>query len=183
MWRKFLITAMVLVGALSPAAARNKHPHYLFTLPDGFIGWIQVVFNDPQAAELPWNGDGCDMRIPESGVLRTSSLRVHHFAADEFYYRISDADRKTKLLPVPSGYVLSGDSDGGFGVMDTGGKGKGYSWFIFIGPPEIRARIPLADWGKVVEEYARTHNGSKRVEAPDAYPTPGRMAPPALPAR
>jgi hypothetical protein len=41
--------------------------------------------------------------------------------------------------------------------MDTGGKGHGYSWFVFIGPPQLRAKVPLADWNKVVEEYSKTH--------------------------
>ena len=63
-----------------------------------------------------------------------------------------------------------------FGVMDTGGKGRGYSWFIFIGPLDLRARVPLADWDKVVEEHQRTQQGNVRIEAPDPYPTAGRMS-------
>ncbi len=71
---------------------------------------------------------------------------------------------------------MPGFSHGGFGMMDTDGKGRGYSWFIFIGPPELRAKVPLADWDKVVEDYAKTHGGTKRVEFSGPYPVPGRMS-------
>jgi hypothetical protein len=59
---------------------------------------------------------------------------------------------------------MPSDSHGGFGVMDTGGKGLGYSWFIFIGPPSLRAKVPLADCDKVVEEYSKTHGERTRIE-------------------
>ena len=59
--------------------------------------------------------------------------------------------------------------------MDTGGRGKGSSWFIFIGPPSIRSKVPLADSDKEVEAWRKLH-GNARMSAPDPYPTPGRMS-------
>ena len=110
---------------------------------------------------------------------RTSDLRYHDDRTpDEFYYRSILSNGASELHPVPPEYVLPEEGHGGFGVMDTGGKGLGYSWFLFIGPPEIRAREPLGDWRKVVEEYAKTHRGRKRVEWSGPYPTPGRLKQP-----
>jgi hypothetical protein len=140
------------------------------------VGWIQVVFNDPEALPLALKDDGYVITVPETGVSRTSHIRVHDFRRkDEFYYDSLSPRGAIERLPVPPEFVIPGDSHGGFGVMDTGGKGSGYSWFIFIGPPELRTKVPLADWEKVVEEYRKTHGGKANVRLPNPYPTPGRI--------
>jgi hypothetical protein len=38
-----------------------------------------------------------------------------------------------------------------------------------------RASLPMSA-ASMVEEYGKTHGGRKRIEAPDPYPTPGRMS-------
>jgi uncharacterized protein DUF6843 len=171
------LAAIILFVSIMQQLAWAKSPHYTFILPDRYVGWVQIIFNDPQAFPFPLRKDrGYEIAVPESGITRTSHIRVHDARSkDEFYYRSFPSNGKSELFPVPSGYVMPGESHGGFGVMDTGGKGTGYSWFIFIGPPELRAKVPLADWDRVVEEYSKTHGGSKRVESSDPYPTPGRM--------
>src|SRR5580658_8598227 len=169
--------AIILFVSIASHLALAKSPHYTFILPYKYVGWVQIIFNDPQASPLPLRKDkGYEIEVPESGMARTSHLRVHDFRRkDEFYYRSVLLDRKVGFIPVPSEYVMPGDSHGGFGVMDTGGKGPGYSWFIFIGPRDLRAKVPLADWGKVVEEYSKTHGGRTRIESSEPYPNPGRM--------
>src|SRR5580698_6155320 len=159
----------LLLTVLLPALGRTK-PHYTFILPDGYVGWVQVVFNDPQVSPLPVQKDeGRVIEVPESGISRTSDLRVHDIKAkDEFYYRSIPTNGSAQSRAVPSENVLPGIDHGGFGVADTGGRGLGYSWFVFIGPPEIRARIPLADITKA-PGYGR------KMMAPDVYPTPGRL--------
>ena len=177
MLRKYALLLVIASCAVGLPAKSNRHPHYTFVLPDGYIGWVQIIFNDPQAEHLTWRKNTYEINVPESGVPRTSDIRVEDVRAkDEFYYRVLLPDGNVKLNPVPSDYVLSGFNHGGFGVMDTGGKGRGYSWFIFIGPLDLRARVPLADWDKVVEEHQRTQQGNVRIEAPDPYPTAGRMS-------
>lgn len=170
------VSCAALVAVLAPCGWA-KRPHYTFVLPDGYVGWVQVIFGDPQAPGLPFREDkGYEIDVPESGIARTSDWRVHASKVkDEFYYRSNLPDRPTELRPVPSAFVLPGDSHGGFGVMDTGGKGRGYSWFVFVGPPSVRAEVPKADWDKVVDEYAKAHGGSMRVEWDGKYPQPGRM--------
>jgi hypothetical protein len=166
--------AIILFVSLSSNLGWAKSPHYTFILPDKYVGWVQIVFNDPQALPFPLRKDkGYEIEVEECGIARTSHLRVHDFRRqDEFYYRSVLSGRKVGLTAVPSEFVMPGDSHGGFGVMDTGGKGPGYSWFIFIGPPELRAKEPLADWDKVVEEYSKTHDGRKRIESSDPYAKP-----------
>jgi uncharacterized protein DUF6843 len=170
------LCVLALLFMAHSAYGRAK-PHYTFILPDSYVGWIQVVFSDPQASPLPIRKDGGrQIDVPESGIPRTSDIRVHDFKRkDEFYYRYLSGG-KEGLCPVPSEYVMPGDSHGGFGVMDTAGKGPGYSWFLFIGPPELRAKVPLADWEKVVAAHEKSDERGTRIENPASYPTPGRIS-------
>jgi hypothetical protein len=174
-WKISALFGILMLGLPQSFARHKVLPRYIFVLPDGYIGWIQIIFNDPQAANLPIKNDGVQIEVPESGVIRTSALRVHSdLAEDEFYYASQHSDSNPLLQRIPAGFVFPGINHGGFGVMDTGGKGKGYSWFIFIGPPELRAKIPLADWDKVIEDWRKNH-GNRKIYASDPYPTPGRM--------
>ena len=176
MKNRFLFGLTMLLFLLRPADGRPK-PHYTFVLPDQYVGWIQVVFNDRSALPLPKRKDGgYQIDVPESGLPRTSDVHVNDAnARDEFYYRVQLPDGTTEFHQVPVEYVLPGFNHGGFTMMDTDGKGPGSSWYLFIGPPELRAKVPDADWNKVVEEYAKTHGGKTRIESSGPYPTPGRM--------
>jgi len=175
MIKRGVLLAVLVAVALQAATARSKRPRYIFVLPDGYVGWVQIVFNDQAATPLPMRDGGYVIDIPESGLTRTSDLRVHDFKRqDEFYYHSSPTAETQELGKVPIENVLPGDSHGGFGVMDTGGRGKGYSWFVFVGPPSIRSKVPLADWDKEVEAWRKVH-WNARMPAPDPYPSPGRL--------
>lgn len=163
------------------ASPARKHSRYIFVLPEGYVGWVQVIFMDPNAKPLAMKDGGYVIDVPESGISRTSDMRVHDSspkAINEFYYRSASSSATEGLGPIPSDYILPGDSQGGFGIKDTGGKGAGYSWFVFIGAPVQRAKEPLADWNKVVDEWYKAH-GNRRVlwsgQYPYTYPSPGRM--------
>jgi hypothetical protein len=176
MIKRGVLLALLVAIALQAAGARSKRARYIFVFPDGYVGWVQIIFNDPAAAALPIKDGGFIIDVPDSGLSRTSDLRVEDFKSqDEFYYHSSPTAETQELRKVPTENVLPGVSHGGFDVMDTGGRGKGYSWFVFVGPPSIRAKVPLADWDKEVEAWRKLH-GNTRVSAPDPYPTPGRMS-------
>ena len=166
---RFAICLVTLLAAFFPVHGRTK-PHYTFILPDGYVGWVQAVFGDSDASPLLLRNDGgYEIDVPETGIPRTSDLLVMDFKRqDEFYYRALLPSGKTELRPVPPEYVLPGVLHSGFSVGDTGGKGRGYSWFLFIGPPEVRARIPLAD-------FTKAPGYGKKMMAPEVYPTPGRL--------
>lgn len=172
-------SVLLFLCTLAPSCCGGERPrpnHYVFVLPSGYVGWIQVIFNDSHAAPLGVEDHAYVIKVSESGIARTSDMRVEDARAkDQFYYRPIDSGEITKRALVPSDDVLPGFNHGGFGTMDTGGKGQGYSWFIFLGPPQVRAKVPLADWDKVVEKYRKEHDGNSRVEGPPTYPIPGRM--------
>jgi hypothetical protein len=173
--RKIWVLFLMLFVGLNGYASSRKQPRYIFSLPAGFVGWIQIIFNDPQATPLCIKDGGVLITVPESGIARTSNLRIHSdLAEDEFRYRSQRPDENLLTERVPAGYVLPGIDHGGFGVMDTGGKGSGYLWFIFIGPSVERKQVPFADWNEVVATQKRMH-GNAKVPAPKTYPSPGRV--------
>jgi hypothetical protein len=174
---KLAICLMALLALLIPIYGRVK-PHYTFILQDQYVGWVQIVFNDPGASPLPLRKDGgYEIDVPESGIPRTSDILVLDFKKkDEFYYRSPLPNGKAELRPVPSEYVMPGVLHGGFDVMGTGGRGPGGgSWFLFIGAPEVRATVPLADSEKVVAAHRTADGHFTRIMATEPYPTPGRM--------
>jgi len=171
-----LVIALALIGSFLLASPRKADGHYRFILPDGYVGWIQVVFNDPDVQPFPWKKGAYEINVPESGIPRTCQMGVSDASAvDEFLYLTKDSNGGSVLRPVPSSHVLPGFTHGGFYVRDTGGRGLGSSWFIFVGPPDVRAKTQLADWYKVVDEYKKAHGGKTRIESTAPYPVPGRM--------
>lgn len=162
-----------------PATKRRRaKEHYTFVLPDRYVGWVQAIFNDINAQPLQKRKDGgYQIDVPESGIPRTSDSHVNDARTkNEFYYRVPLPEGGTALHPVPRDYVLPGTTNGGYTMMDTDGKGRGSSWYLFIGPPELRAKFPEANWDELVKAYAKTHGGKTRIESSGPYPTPGRMS-------
>ena len=161
-----------------PIRDSEDKEHYTFVLPDKYVGWVQAIFNDVNAQPLQKRKDGgYQIDVPESGIPRTShALVMDARTKNEFYYRVTLPDGGTALQPVPPDYVLPGTTNGGYEMMDTDGKGRGSSWYLFIGPPELRAKFPEANWDEFVKAYPKTHGGRTRIESSGPYPTPGRMS-------
>lgn len=182
MWqdhKRVALCLILLLGSATSYAWPKALPHYVFVLPNAYVGWIQIIFDDPQAPPLSIKDGGLQITVPESGLARTSNFRIHaDLAEDEFYYMSQPSKGVPMVERVPAKCVLPGIDHGGFGVMDSGqgGKGRGYSWFIFLGPAELRAKVPLANWNEVVANQRKLH-GTSKMDAPDPYPVPGKMIP------
>jgi hypothetical protein len=169
------IVVAFLLSFLSSFIAHAEKTHYEFTLPDHYVGWVQITFQDPHAPKLTQVGRSVILAISEGGTCRTRTMRVlDDKPADSFFYRIAMPNGSFRLEPVPSNYLVKGIDDGGFEVAGGGGKDEGRRWFIFIGPPEIRAKVPFADWKKELQERIRRY-GTDETGPPDPLPTPGRM--------
>jgi hypothetical protein len=140
--RRLGICLSIFLAAIFPLAARGK-PHYTFTLPDNYIGWVEIIFAVPEAPPLPAKGRSQTIRIEENGTARTSSLRIERFTTDDFFYRRTDDHGIERLVPLPPDYVTNDNSHGGFDAHDTRGNGPGYPWYFFVGPPKTREKIPM----------------------------------------
>lgn len=169
-----LVLALGVAGASS--WSKPKPDHYRFILPSGYIGWVQIVFGIPHGPALPITEDrrALLIKIDDSGVAKTGNLWVHSpRPKDEFFYQLQDPGGREKLVPVPIDYLIDDgyNTHGGFGVNGTPDNSPGYSFFFFIGPPEVRDRVPHAD--------VRKEPGfGKKREGPPIYPMPGRMPTP-----
>jgi len=68
-----------------------------YLLPEGYIGWVRVEYSIDRALPLPVEAAHCVVKIPESGVLVTSSKLDYTRVVDDYYY-YSDRERR----PLPS---------------------------------------------------------------------------------
>jgi hypothetical protein len=166
-------------------ACRAELPRYVFLLPDGYVGWIQVIFDSPGAPKLILRRGRVFLRIDKSGVLKTSTLQ-HVFAGshDEFFYSHPNAKEKEVWSPVPSNYYCGEESgtdscygnDGTKSDAFTVGRANlgqpndgtpGNSWFLFVGPPNIRV--------KRSKPIHRAPGQKYQIDMPEDDPHPGMI--------
>jgi hypothetical protein len=180
---------ILIVAFVATIGCKAESPHYVFILPDGYVGWIQVIFDSPGAPEVVVpKHKRFVLRIDKSGVLKTSSL--HHYFAfagshDEFFYSRLDPKGREVLSPVPSNYYCNGESglDSCYNTAGTMSDGftlsranlghpndgtPGNSWFLFVGPPEARA--------KMAKRIHRAPGEKYQIDAPEDDPHPGMIS-------
>ena len=161
-----------------------KLPHYEFVLPDGYIGWVQIIFQSPDISAPPFAINKFTIRLDDSGIYKTGMLHNYFTGShDVFFYRRADENGKERLVPVPAEYVCAqesgldtcwskGDLRDGFtvGRITAGKPGSskdGNSWFFFVGPSEMRKKYAV---------HAIYKPGTKVwMDHPENDPTPRRI--------
>ena len=180
-----LLAIFMLLATASASAA--KLPHYIFILPDGYTGWIQVIFDSPGSAPLKLEHDNAVLEIDNSGIFRLPIVG-HLFTGshDEFFYEHIDPSGRKARVAVPANFVCTQESgmdscydpDGeisdGFSVgRATRGKPNdgtpGSSWWLFVGPPDLRK--------KMAKKVSRNPDPKwpYQIDVPENDPTPGRI--------
>jgi hypothetical protein len=183
---KIWVLALFTILLTANAHAR-KLPHYVFVLPDGYTGWIQVIFESPNSPPLKLEHDNAVLEIDNSGIIRLPIVG-HLFAGshDEFFYERVDASGKKIRVPVPANFVCpdssgmdncydaNGDISDGFSVgRATRGKANdgtpGSSWWLFVGPPDLRK--------KMAKKITRNPDPKwpYQIDVPENDPIPGRI--------
>lgn len=71
----------------------KKHPN-IFLIPNGFVGWIEIHYGLNGYPPLPTEGEAIILRIPESGILKTSS--EPSYTLEKFYY-VDKNDNRIEL--------------------------------------------------------------------------------------
>lgn len=86
-----LLTAVAVSLGLGTRTA--PRPSSRFLIPEGYSGWIRIEFDVKDAPLLPVDRGEYVLRIPPSGILRTSSPEQYGWANDHYYYSSAQSTR------------------------------------------------------------------------------------------
>lgn len=129
-------SAISLLGAIGVTAwitlgARKSTQRSLeFLIPEGYKGWVRVEFGIPNEPKLSLEGKRTVLKIPPSGVLKTSSSEQYGWAKDSYSYYSSAGER-----PLPDsghGSLIWGKMNG----AESGSSGKREYEEFFVGTEE-----------------------------------------------
>jgi hypothetical protein len=98
-------TLMLVIGVgawikltLASTATRNPAARsYHFLIPEGYTGWVRVEFEIPGAPALPTESGQTVIKVPASGVLKTSSAEQAGLANNDY---ASYSNETARPLPV-----------------------------------------------------------------------------------
>jgi hypothetical protein len=119
-----LAIALVMWFTMSP---RDTTPRtFRFLIPEGFSGWVRVDFEVSGAPALLSEAGQTVLKIPATGVLRTSSPEQYGWAKDRYYFSSNAGSR-----PLPdsgSGRLIWGKINGE--AIGSSGKRKYEEFFV-----------------------------------------------------
>jgi hypothetical protein len=156
--RRAIVVASLAVGLLPLGCFRPKRAPVTYEIPRGYVGWVRIEFEQPEAASLPKREGRLVIRIPPSGVLRTSSSFEVGWARDRY---LAYSVQGVTELPL-TGWGGGGMIWGQFNGTGTGEHGRTHEMF-FVG-----------------SEAAYNESVAPRGVAEDAVspdPTPGSSKP------
>jgi hypothetical protein len=120
----FLWFGLSVGAAISMGASITRHP-IRFLMPDGYVGWVEVKYGDSNAPAFPMDKGTLICRIPDSGLLVTSSVLEEGWAKDEyFYYSKGDSLHALK------------DTGWGLGGMIWAGSNSTTEQYFYVGTEE-----------------------------------------------
>ena len=151
--------------ASSSSGQSQQPPHYYFLIPEGYVGWIRVDFEVPDAPPLTVENGYCILKFPDTGRLQTSSsdFQERWLCGAQFVYYSTE---KPYLLKLKVGgptelRMVHGEFMGpGPGHKDP--VPKPYRYY-FIGPKDVFDRVEATDPSKAPRE-------------PDGYPKVGAQS-------
>jgi len=91
-----LATLALVIGLVAwfTVSSRNTSSRSLrFLIPEGYSGWVRVEFEVPGAPPLLSEAGQTMLKIPATGVLRTSSAEQYGWARDYYYFYSSTGSR------------------------------------------------------------------------------------------
>jgi len=101
---KISVTVVAVIAVAAVAAigtlGTNKQKNHIYVMPDGYTGWIQVVYNQQNYAALPKEGQAFLHTIPPDGVLMTSSPATS--GGMTFYYADESGKQRTSNKQEPA---------------------------------------------------------------------------------
>jgi hypothetical protein len=122
-----LVFVIVCAGWFGMIARKTNTRSLRFLIPEGYNGWIRVEFDVPGEAPLRTEGGQIVLKIPSTGLLRTSSPEQFGWARDAYEFYSAGGVR-----PVPdsgTGQLIWGKLNG----EESGSSGKRKYEELFVG--------------------------------------------------
>jgi hypothetical protein len=79
-----VVLAFTLWFFVSIEQAKRRPSHYL--IPDGYVGWVRIEVEVPNASPVPIEEGHYIFKIPKSGLLQTSTSLEYGWARDQYFY-------------------------------------------------------------------------------------------------
>jgi hypothetical protein len=92
-----LIVLVLAFAVLASAGCQSQVHPSRYLLPEGYVGWVRIDFKVVDAQPVPVEGGYPLYKIPQSGILQTSSEFEYGMGPpDEYYYYSGDSRRQVK---------------------------------------------------------------------------------------
>jgi len=131
----FFWFGLAMGAAISMSASIIRHP-IRFLIPDGYVGWVEVKYGDLSAPAFQMDKGTLICRIPDSGLLATSSAVEEGWAKDEyFYYSKEGSLRDLKETGWGAGGMIWGNTNE-WQQSQIESKPKRIDTYIYIGTEE-----------------------------------------------
>ena len=127
--------------ASSSSRGQTQEALYRFLIPEGYVGWIRVDFEVPDAPPLPVEGDFYVLKFSDTGRLQTSSRDIQGGWTDRGQFLYYSTERPYLLRLKVGGADETRMVHGQFA-----GPGPRHPYqYYFIGPIDVFNRVEASD--------------------------------------
>jgi hypothetical protein len=81
-----------------------------YLIPQVYVGWIRIEYRVKNAPPLPQEGMYMIVKVPATGILKTSSVMGEGWAVDKYYYVTSKGVRQPLPLGLPGEGMIHANS-------------------------------------------------------------------------
>jgi hypothetical protein len=147
MYQHVILVGCFVWGSILLLACGNSRKPNKYIIPEGYIGWVKIYYEVPDAQPLSFENGYLIYRIPSTGILKTSSKMEGGVAVDKYFY-----DTGNTLLELKStdwgkgGMIWAGYT--GVGGEEINGNPASYLGF-FVGTEEDLKKYGLEMKDKV----------------------------------
>lgn len=122
---------LYMSSAISMGSVQARHP-VKYLIPYGYVGWVRIRYKVPGAPPLPTQRNLLICRIPNSGLLKTSSRPENGWATDFYvYYSAAGIEQPLAVTEPGKNGLIWGQ------VMENeDGTGTANSELFFVGTEE-----------------------------------------------
>src|SRR5580765_248497 len=83
----------VIALTLTLLAGCNRRKGDIVYIPRGYEGWVRIEYEEKASSPLEMQHSKYVVRVPTSGVVRTSTIRDVGYASDEYYFLSSNGEK------------------------------------------------------------------------------------------